>query len=345
MLVIENISKEFDGNVALHNISFTIHDNEFLTLLGPSGCGKTTLLNIIAGFTQPSNGSVFLGDIDLLKLEAYKRPVNTVFQNYALFPHMNVFENIAYSLRLRKEKNTVVREEVSKMLRLVKLEGFEDRDVTSLSGGQKQRIAIARALINKPKILLLDEPLAALDLKLRKQMQYELKSIQQELGITFIFVTHDQEEALTMSDRIVVFNDGIIQQLGVPKDIYDEPMNRFVADFIGESTILRGVMHEDYRVSFCGKTFTCVDRGFSENEEVDVVLRPEDLSLTSNLHDAALVGVVQSVLFQGVHYEMRVAAENETFLVHSTKAWNIDDRVGIMIEPEDIHVMELSAYV
>lgn len=300
-----NIVKDFDGQLVLKGISLDIYENEFVTLLGPSGCGKTTLLRILAGFLRQSEGAVIFAGQDISELPPYQRELNTVFQKYALFPHMNVYENIAFGLKIKKMSKDVIEQKVLKMLKLINLEGYEKRDVTLLSGGQQQRIAIARALVNEPKVLLLDEPLAALDLKLRKEMQYELKRIQQEVGITFIYVTHDQEEALTMSDKIVVMKDGEIQQVGSPTDIYNEPQNRYVANFIGESNIIPGVMLKDYKVRFDDMNFECVDFGFKDNEAVDVVIRPEDLDIVAE-NSGKLNGVVKSVLFKGVHYEIMV---------------------------------------
>ncbi|MCL1949286.1 MAG: ABC transporter ATP-binding protein [Turicibacter sp.] len=339
LITIRNLTKEFDGEVVLKGIDLTIHQNEFVTLLGPSGCGKTTLLRILGGFEQPSDGEVRFEGIDLTQIPAYKREVNTVFQKYALFPHLDVYENIAFGLRLKKVPEAAIMEKVNRMLSLVKLDGFQKRSITSLSGGQQQRIAIARALINQPKVLLLDEPLGALDLKLRQEMQYELKEMQKELGITFIFVTHDQEEALTMSDTIVVLNEGQIQQKGCPVDIYNEPNNRFVANFIGESNIVPGVMPMDLRVAFEGQTFHCVDRGFRQNEEVDVVIRPEDLQIVPE-REGAFTGVVDSVIFKGVHYEILVMVGDREYVVHATKSASIGSKVGLFVSPEDIHVMK-----
>ena len=300
-----NIVMNFDGQMVLKNISLDIHENEFVTLLGPSGCGKTTLLRILGGFLQPTEGSVILDGQDLSNVPPYKRELNTVFQKYALFPHMNIYENIAFGLKIKKMSKDVIEQKVMKMLKLIGLEGFENKNVTLLSGGQQQRVAIARALVNEPQLLLLDEPLGALDLKLRKEMQYELKRIQQEVGITFIYVTHDQEEALTMSDKIVIMKDGEIQQIGTPEEIYNEPVNRYVADFVGESNIIAGRMPEDYKVQFDDHVFTCVDSNFRENEPVDIVIRPEDIEIVAP-EDGMLSGEVLSVLFKGMHYEVIV---------------------------------------
>lgn len=305
LIQFKNIVKDFDGQLVLKGISLDINENEFVTLLGPSGCGKTTLLRILAGFLNQSEGQVIFDGEEISTLPPYKRELNTVFQRYALFPHMNVYENIAFGLKIKKMSKDVIEQKVMKMLKLIGLEGYEKRNVAQLSGGQQQRIAIARALVNEPKVLLLDEPLAALDLKLRKEMQYELKRIQQEVGITFIYVTHDQEEALTMSDKIVVMKDGEIQQVGSPTDIYNEPENRYVANFIGESNIISGIMLDDYKVRFDDLDFDCVDFGFKKNEVVDVVIRPEDLDIVEE-EQGKMNGVVKSVLFKGVHYEIMV---------------------------------------
>ena len=300
-----NIVKSFDGQVILKGINLDIYENEFVTLLGPSGCGKTTLLRILGGFLQADEGKVIFDGEEINQKPPYERELNTVFQKYALFPHLNVYENIAFGLKIKKVSKDIIDQKVMKMLKLIGLEGYENKNTTLLSGGQQQRVAIARALVNEPKVLLLDEPLAALDLKLRKEMQYELKRIQQEVGITFIFVTHDQEEALTMSDKIVVMKNGEIQQIGTPQDIYNEPANRFVANFIGESNILSGTMLEDYKVQFDDIVFDCVDYGFKENEKVDVVIRPEDIDIVP-VEDGKMTGEVLSVLFKGVHYEIMV---------------------------------------
>ncbi|NLI60667.1 MAG: ABC transporter ATP-binding protein [Clostridiales bacterium] len=334
-----DISKTFDDTPVLENINLNIRRNEFLTLLGPSGCGKTTTLRIIGGFEEPTRGKVLFEGEDITHLPPYKRKLNTVFQKYALFPHMDVFDNIAFGLKIRKMDKELVEEKVKNMLNLVNMRGFENRSVESLSGGQQQRVAIARALVNEPDVLLLDEPLGALDLKLRKGMQIELKNIQQKLGITFVYVTHDQEEALTMSDTIVVMNDGIIQQIGSPIDIYNEPKNAFVADFIGESNIVDGAMIEDYLVDFAGHRFKCLDRGFAPNEEVDVVVRPEDIKLVSR-GQGMLEGRVVSVIFKGVHYEMMVESNGVRWIVHSTLMEPEDTVVGINILPDDIHIMK-----
>ena len=326
----------------LRGISLDIKSREFVTLLGPSGCGKTTTLRIIGGFEQPDSGDVFFEGKRLNDVPPYRREINTVFQRYALFPHLNVAENIAFGLHIKKMNAAEIKRKTREMLSLVGLSGFETRDVTSLSGGQQQRVAIARALVCEPRVLLLDEPLGALDLKLRKDMQIELKRIQQRTGITFIYVTHDQEEALTMSDRIVVMNHGVIQQVGSPTDIYNEPENAFVADFIGESNIIDGVMLEDRKVEFCGREFECVDSGFGTNTPVDVVIRPEDLRLVY-AGDGLLQGVVESIVFKGVHYEMMVRTEHFTFTVHSTMAVPVGKTVGLTVIPFDIHIMHKSA--
>jgi len=334
-----NVSKNYDGTEALKNINLYIRKNEFLTLLGPSGCGKTTTLRIIAGFEKPDSGAVFFEGKDITDLPPYKRKVNTVFQRYALFPHMNVAENIAFGLKIKKLDNKTIERKVAEVLELVNLKGFEKRRVDSLSGGQQQRVAIARALVNEPEVLLLDEPLGALDLKLRKDMQIELKRIQKMLGITFVYVTHDQEEALTMSDTIVVMKDGTIQQIGTPEMIYNEPKNAFVADFIGESNIIPGRMLRDNLVYFAGREFECVDSGFELNEEVDVVIRPEDIKLVP-IGEGMLQGEVESVTFKGVHYEMIVRSEGIEWMIHSTLMEPVGSRIGLRILPQDIHIMK-----
>ncbi len=341
IIELKNITKEYEGEQVLRGINLDIHDKEFVTLLGPSGCGKTTTLRIVGGFITPDSGDVFFGGKRVNDLPPYKRPVNTVFQKYALFPHLNVYENVAFGLRLKKTPESEVARRVGEMLELVDLKGFDRRSVNQLSGGQQQRIAIARALINNPKVLLLDEPLGALDLKLRKEMQIELKKIQQRMEITFIYVTHDQEEALTMSDTVVVMRDGTIQQIGTPQDIYNEPVNAFVADFIGESNILPGIMHRDYLVEFAGNNFECVDSGFEPMESVDVVIRPEDIRLVP-ASDEVLNGVVENVQFKGVHYEIIVRAYSDIWVIHSTKAPEVGSVVGITLTPEDIHIMKKS---
>ncbi|MEG1560450.1 MAG: ABC transporter ATP-binding protein [Clostridia bacterium] len=334
-----NITKEYSGEKALDDITLYIRDGEFLTLLGPSGCGKTTMLRIIAGFTMPDGGKVMMDGMDLKEVPPYKRKVNTVFQKYALFPHLNVFDNIAFGLKLKKLKKPEIEKRVTDILELVRLSGYEKRWIDELSGGQQQRVAIARALVNGPEVLLLDEPLGALDLKLRKGMQVELKRMQQTLGITFIYVTHDQEEALTMSDTIVVMNAGKIQQIGTPIDIYNEPKNAFVAQFIGDSNILSGTMKKDFLVNFCGKDYPCLDKGFQENEEVQVVIRPEDVDIY-NQTDETLNGTIIRVLFMGVHYAITVKCDNFIFTVHTTDFVSEGERVGLIILPDAIHVMK-----
>ena len=344
LIELVDLTKNFDDQQVLKGINLDIYENEFLTLLGPSGCGKTTTLRIIAGFEEPSSGQVLFNGIEISKLPPYKREINTVFQKYALFPHLNVADNIAFGLNLKKVDKTVIAQKVARMLKMVGLEGFEKRDVTLLSGGQQQRVAIARALVNEPKVLLLDEPLGALDAKIRKQMQIELKKIQREVVITFIYVTHDQEEALSMSDTVVVMNNGEIQQIGTPTDIYNEPENRFVANFIGESNIIEGHMIRDFLVEFDGAEFECVDKGFPENEEVEVVLRPEDLDIVEP-DKARITGTVRNVTFKGVHYEILVETETRTYTVHTTDYAEPGRRVGLLLGPEDIHVMwKMGAY-
>ncbi|MFA5692229.1 MAG: ABC transporter ATP-binding protein [Acholeplasmataceae bacterium] len=385
---LKDITKEFEGQVVLRGIDLTINNNEFVTLLGPSGCGKTTTLRIIGGFIEPTSGEVLFDGKDILTIPSYKRPTNTVFQRYALFPHLNVFENVAFGLRVKnrnqklideiksiklhlktlKENNeltdqlknelnnkitkiksnfinkkdfeAIIKEKVSKYLKMVGLVGFEDRSVSKLSGGQMQRVAIARALINEPKVLLLDEPLAALDLKLRQEMQYELKEIQRNAGITFIYVTHDQEEALTMSDKIVVMNKGEIQQIGTPVDIYNEPINRFVASFIGESNIIPGIMKKDYLVSFDGYDFETVDKGFDENQEIEVVLRPEDIDIVDR-GKGKIPGIVDSVVFKGVHFEIDVETKDRIYTIHTTDFKEEGSKIDLDWWTEDIHVMEI----
>ena len=343
IIELRNVSKSFDGEIVLKNLSLDIHDKEFITLLGPSGCGKTTTLRIIGGFVEPDEGDVcFMGE-RINDLPPYKRNVNTVFQRYALFPHLNVFENIAFGLRVHRTPEKEIVERVEKMIALVNLKGFEKRSVTTLSGGQQQRVAIARALVNNPKVLLLDEPLAALELKLRKDMQKELKNIQQQTGITFIYVTHDQEEALSMSDTIVVMADGEIQQIGSSTDIYNEPKNAFVADFIGESNILDGIMLDDLKVKFSGHVFDCVDKGFGKNKPVDVVVRPEDVDIVST-EKGMLRGTVTSVTFKGVHWEIIVDIGGFKWMIQTTDYCAPDSEIGLFIEPDAIHIMEKSEY-
>lgn len=343
---LKHIDKFYGKNHILKDVNLTIEDGDFMTLLGPSGCGKTTLLRCIGGFEKPTSGEILYKGKNIIGLPPYKRAINTVFQRYALFPHLNVAQNVAFGPDLRKEDKKKTAEEVSRMLALVGLAGFEKRRISSLSGGQQQRVAIARALINKPDVLLLDEPLGALDLKLRREMQLELKRIQRESGITFIFVTHDQEEALTMSDRVAVMSAGHILQLGTPEDIYNEPQSAFVADFIGDSDIMAGTMVRDRLVRFLGCDFACVDTGFGENAEVDVVLRPEDVKLKPIDDPAQNVpqGVVESLLFKGVHYEMKVRVGDNMLLVHSTHARPVGTQVKLTVAPEDIQVMRKSDY-
>lgn len=338
IIELKNISKNFEDQQVLKGIDLNIYENEFLTLLGPSGCGKTTLLRIIGGFEEPSNGQLIFDGKDISKVPPYKREVNTVFQKYALFPFLNVADNIAFGLNLKKMDKDVIEKKVSRMLELVGLKGFEKRDVTLLSGGQQQRVAIARALVNEPKVLLLDEPLGALDAKLRKDMQTELKKIQKEVGITFIFVTHDQEEALSMSDTIVVLNDGVIQQIGTPMDIYNEPQNRFVAEFIGESNIIEGNMIKDCLVNFDGIDWECVDKGFKDNEDIEVVLRPEDMDVVEP-EAGKVSGTIISKVFMGVHYEYLVETKNRDYKVYTTENYEIGKKVGLTIDPFDIQVM------
>ncbi len=343
IIELKNITVEFDGEKVLDDLSLSIKDKEFVTLLGQSGCGKTTTLRIIAGFIQPQTGDVFFDGKSENGTPPYKRPVNTVFQRYALFPNYNVFDNIAFGLRVNKVPKDEIEKRVKKMLELVNLQGFEKRSVAKLSGGQQQRVAIARAVINEPTVLLLDEPLAALDLKLRKDMQNELKNIQRKLGITFIYVTHDQEEALSLSDTVVVMHEGKIQQIGTPVDIYNEPQNAFVADFIGESNIIDGNMISDYKVKLAGKTFDCLDKGFEDNEPVDVVIRPEDVDIVP-VEKGMLVGEVTSVLFRGVHYEIIIDVKGFKWMIQTTDESKVGDVVGLYIEPDAIHVMKKSKY-
>ena len=344
LIELKNLTKNFDDQQVLRGINLDIHENEFLTLLGPSGCGKTTTLRIIAGFEEPSGGEVLFNGIEISKLPPYKREINTVFQKYALFPHLNVMDNIGFGLNLKKVDKTVIEQKVKRMLKMVGLEGFEKRDVTLLSGGQQQRVAIARALVNEPKVLLLDEPLGALDAKIRKQMQIELKKIQREVGITFIYVTHDQEEALSMSDTVVVMNNGEIQQIGSPTDIYNEPENRFVAGFIGESNIVDAVMVRDYVVRFGGVTFDCLDSGFAPNEFVEAVVRPEDIRLCDPGHKAALTGTITDVVFKGVFFEIFVDVGGFIWMVQTTHYHAAGNTVGMYIEPDAIHIMKRSEY-
>ncbi len=343
LIELKGISKSYDGEKVIDCMNLYIRDGEFITLLGPSGCGKTTTLRIIGGFETADEGELYFDGKEISDVPAYKRHINTVFQKYALFPHLNVYENIAFPLRLKKKPEDEIKQRVSEMLKMVALSGFENKSVSTLSGGQQQRVAIARALISHPKVLLLDEPLGALDLKLRKDMQNELKTIQQAIGITFIYVTHDQEEALSMSDTVVVIADGEIQQIGSPTDIYNEPKNAFVADFIGESNIIDGVMLEDKRVRFSGHTFECVDGGYEKNEAVDVVVRPEDVDVVS-VDKGMLTGKVTGVTFKGVHYEIIVDIRGFKWMIQSTDYVAPDETIGLFIEPEAIHVMKKSKY-
>jgi len=340
ILELKNLTKSYNGVKVVDSINLKIRENEFVTLLGPSGCGKTTTLRMIGGFEEPDEGEILFEGKLLNPVPPYKRNINTVFQRYALFPHLNVFENVAFGLRIKKLPRDEIHERVEKMLKMMDLENFGKRHVDSLSGGQQQRVAIARALINEPKVLLLDEPLGALDLKLRKEMQIELLDMQRSVGITFIYVTHDQEEALTMSDTVVVMNQGKIQQVGTPEDIYNEPTNRFVADFIGESNIIEGIMLEDRKVMFDNHVFDCVDSGFAPNEPVDVVIRPEDIRIVTNPEEGMLQGTVTSVVFKGVHYEMLIENEFREYMVHRTMMFPEGSRVGMNIQPHDIHVMK-----
>ena len=343
LIRLRNLCMAFDDELVLDNINLYINDSEFLTLLGPSGCGKTTTLRIIGGFTTPTSGDVTFDGVRINDVPPHKRQINTVFQKYALFPHLDVFENVAFGLRIAKVPEDEIRQRVTEMLAVVSLKGFEQRRVDQLSGGQQQRVAIARALVNRPKVLLLDEPLGALDLRLRKDMQNELKRIQQQMGITFIYVTHDQEEALTMSDTVVVMDKGRIQQIGTPEDIYNEPKNAFVADFIGESNILNGTMVRDRVVKMYGKEFPCVDGGFAENEPVDVVIRPEDIDIVP-VEQGQLVGTVTNVTFKGMQYDIIVDFRGFKWLIQTTDHCPEGARIGIKIDPDGIHVMKKSAY-
>ncbi|MEE8835446.1 MAG: spermidine/putrescine ABC transporter ATP-binding protein [Eubacteriales bacterium] len=342
LIELTDVSKSFDGNMVLDEINLYIRENEFLTLLGPSGCGKTTTLRILGGFEQPDTGRVFFDGKDITSLPPNKRQLNTVFQKYALFPHMTIAENIAFGLKIRKKPQSYINDKIRYALKLVNLEGTEDRYPDVLSGGQQQRIAIARAIVNEPKVLLLDEPLGALDLKLRQSMQYELMRLKRELGITFVYVTHDQEEALTMSDTIVVMNQGYIQQIGTPESIYNEPQNAFVADFIGDSNIVDGIMVQDRLVEIFGTQFPCVDVGFGTNRPVDVVIRPEDLELTSP-EKGQIRGRVRSLIFKGVHYEMEIHTNAYDWLVHSTKMAEVGSEVGLTVDPFNIQIMNKPA--
>ena len=341
IIELKNISKSFGEEQILENFSVEIARHEFVTILGPSGCGKTTMLRLIGGFETPDNGQILFNGEDITELPPYKRHLNTVFQKYALFPHLNVFDNIAFGLKIKNMDSVEIGNKVKKVLELVNLSGFEKRSIDSLSGGQQQRIAIARAIVNEPKVLLLDEPLAALDLKLRKEMQLELKNMQRELGITFLYVTHDQEEALTMSDTIVVMKEGTIQQIGTPTDIYNEPQNAYVADFIGESNIIPGIMKDDCLVNIFNTDFECVDTGFEKNEPVDVVIRPEDIYILE-ADKGKISGIVESVIFKGVHYEMTIDSCGFKWLVHDTAKFEVGSEVSLIVKPFDIHIMKKS---
>ena len=340
IIEIENISKHFGDQLVLDNVSLKIKKGEFVSILGPSGCGKTTLLRLLAGFHEANEGTIKIAGEEVTSTPPHKRPVNTVFQKYALFPHLNIYDNIAFGLKLKKLKKEIIDKKVRAVLKMVELTGYEDRDVDYLSGGQQQRVAIARAIINEPEVLLLDEPLAALDLKMRKDMQMELKEIHKTLGITFVYVTHDQEEALTLSDTIVVMSEGKIQQIGAPTDIYNEPVNSFVAYFIGDSNIFNGIMLQDNLAKFCGVEFECIDKGFNENEPVDVVVRPEDVYIFPASDKAQLRGIVQTSIFKGVHYEMSIQCGNYEVIVQDYHTFDIGSEVGLLVKPEDIHIMK-----
>ena len=340
IIEVNNVSKFFGEKIALDNVSLNVKKGEFVTILGPSGCGKTTLLRLIAGFQTASEGEIKISGNEITQTPPHKRPVNTVFQKYALFPHLNVYDNIAFGLKLKKLAKPLIEKKVKSALKMVGMTDYEYRDVDSLSGGQQQRVAIARAIVNEPEVLLLDEPLAALDLKMRKDMQMELKAMHKTLGITFVYVTHDQEEALTLSDTIVVMSEGRIQQIGTPTDIYNEPINSFVADFIGESNILNGTMIKDKLVRFCGTEFDCVDEGFGENVPVDVVVRPEDLYIFPVSDKAQITGIVQSSIFKGVHYEMTILCNGYEFLVQDYHSFDVGSEVGLLVKPMDIHIMK-----
>lgn len=337
LIEMTHLKKSFEDNIALNDVSFYVDENEFVTLLGPSGCGKTTLLRILGGFENPSDGTVTLNGASLVDVPPYEREINTVFQNYALFPHLNVYENVAFGLKMKKMSTKDIEQRVNDSLRMVRLENYSRRKIHQLSGGQKQRVAIARAIVNQPKVLLLDEPLAALDLKLRQDMQYELKELQRRLGITFIYVTHDQEEALTMSDTIVVMNEGNVLQIGSPVDIYNEPKTKFVAHFIGESNIIKARMIKDYLVEFEGHSFECVDKGFNNNQPVSVVIRPEDISLKPGKGN--INGMVDAITFKGVHYEIIVYVNEKEYVIHSIHPAKIGEMVSLHFDKEAIHVM------
>ncbi len=343
IIELKNVSVAFDGQQIIDNMNLYIRDKEFITFLGPSGCGKTTTLRMIAGFQEPDSGDVVFDGKIINGVPPHKRQLNTIFQRYALFPHLNVYENIAFGLRLKKTPEKEIKAAVTEMLELINLKGFERRNISSLSGGQQQRVAIARALVVKPRVLLLDEPLGALDLKLRKDMQIELKNIQQRLGITFIYVTHDQEEALSMSDTIVVMDSGVIQQIGTPTDIYNEPKNAFVADFIGESNIIEGVMRADFNVEMAGHKFKCLDKGFGVDEKVDVVVRPEDVDVVP-VDNAMISGVVTSITFKGVYYEIIVEIKGFKWMIQSTEFQEVGSTIGLNVEPDAIHIMKKSQY-
>jgi len=340
IIEVRNLHKNYREKIVLDNINLCVKKGEFVTILGPSGCGKTTFLRLIAGFLPATSGEILIAGKNVTGIPPYKRPVNTVFQKYALFPHLNVYDNIAFGLKLQKVPGNEINKKVAKVLKMVSMTDYEYRSVDSLSGGQQQRVAIARAIINQPEVLLLDEPLAALDLKMRKDMQMELKELHKNLNITFLYVTHDQEEALTLSTTVVVMSEGVIQQIGTPMDVYNEPVNSFVADFIGASNILNAVMKRDKLVHFAGHDFACVDKGFGENTEVDVVIRPEDIQVSEDITHAMFTGILQSVVFKGVHYEMTVLTpEGYEFLIHDYNAFQVGQELGLSVKPFDIHVM------
>jgi spermidine/putrescine ABC transporter ATP-binding subunit len=343
IISLKNISVSFNNEKILDNLNLSIKNGEFVTILGPSGCGKTTTLRIIGGFLKPDSGDIFFEGKRVNDVPAHKREVNTIFQKYALFPHLNVYNNVAFGMKIQKKPEDEIKKTVNDMLSMVNLKSFVNRDISFLSGGQQQRVAIARALVNHPKVILLDEPLGALDLKLRKDMQSELKKLQQKTGITFILVTHDQEEALSMSDTVVVMDKGIIQQIGSPQDIYNEPRNAFVADFIGESNIIDGIMLDDYRVKFEGQEFECLDKGFAKNEPVDVVIRPEDIEAVAP-EDGHISGIVTSVTFKGVHNETIIDVNGFKWMMQTTKYLHENEKIGMLLEPDDIHIMKKSDY-